>query len=466
MANWGIALSSWGNPFSIGQVPQAYLLRGREAIKAAEAAKAKTQRERDYIAAAARLYDNFETTTQSSRRNAYCAAMSEVAARYPSDTEASIFYALSLAMSADLADKTYANQLKAGAILENLFAKQPQHPGLAHYIIHSYDFPPLAQRALPAARAYAKIAPDAPHALHMPSHIFTRVGSWDESIAANLASAAVSRREGNVTEELHANDYLIYAYLQSGRDAAAAGVLRSLPEMESHFDPKTVPVGAASNAAAYFAMAAIPARYALERGDWITASSLEVRSTDYPFTEAITWFARGLGASHIGQSAAARDAAQQLAAIHDRLVQAKEPYWAMQVEIQRLNVLAWAALASKDSDGALKQMRKAVELEDGTEKSAITPGPIAPATELLAEMLLELQRPGDALREFEAALAKEPNRFRSLSGAARAANQAGNAEAARRYAAALLSVCQYADEPGRARLADANAIAAAKNTGD
>lgn len=271
MADWGIALSSWGNPFAPGLKPFAALERGQEAIRAAEAA---TQRERDYIAVAARLYDRFESTSQQSRLNAYCDAMSEVAARYPRDTEASVFYALSLAMSADLSDKTYARQLKAGAILENLFRKEPWHPGVAHYIIHSYDFPPLAPRALAAARAYAKIAPDSPHALHMPSHIFTRLGLWHESIRSNVASAAAARREGNVTEELHASDYLVYAYLQSGRDVAAARVLQALPGIESRFDPDMVPIGAAPISAAYFAMAAMPARYALERGDWAAASRL------------------------------------------------------------------------------------------------------------------------------------------------------------------------------------------------
>jgi hypothetical protein len=305
MAEWGIALSSWGNPFAPGLKSRASLIQGRAAIAAAEAAAPRTQRERDYIAAAARLYDRFDTTPQQSRLNAYCDAMSKVATRYPTDSEASIFYALSLAMSADLADKTYSNQLNAGAILEELFRKEPRHPGVAHYIIHSYDFPALAPRAVVAARAYAKIAPDSPHALHMPSHIFTRLGSWEESISSNIASAAASRREGSVTEELHANDYLAYAYLQSGREVAAARVLQNLPEIESRFSPDLAPVGAAPIPAAYFAMAAIPARYALERGDWASASRLNVRSTSYPYTDAISWFARGMGAARLGRIAAA-----------------------------------------------------------------------------------------------------------------------------------------------------------------
>lgn len=459
IADWGIALSVWGNPFVPGLKPPAYLEQGRQAIEAAKAARPRTRRERDYVAAVSNLYDGFETRSQQSRLDAYCDSMSKIAARYPADTEASIFYALSLAMSADLADKTYAKQLKAGAILENLFHKAPRHPGLAHYIIHSYDFPPLAPRALVAARAYARIAPDSPHALHMPSHIFTRLGLWDESIGSNIASAAASRREQNITEELHASDYLLYAYLQSGRDAAAKRVLDDLPEMESRFHPDAIPIGAAPVSAAYFAMAAMPTRYALERGDWDAASRLQVQPTKYPYTDAITWFARGMGAARLRKAAAARNAAKELATIRQRLTDANESYWALQVEIQRVEVLAWAALAIKDSSGALAQIHEAVELEDATEKSAVTPGPIAPATELAGEMLLELKRAGDALPQFEATLKKEPNRFRSLYGAAEAAKLAGNAGLARRYAATLLKVCAHADHPGRAELALARAIA-------
>ena len=462
IADWGIALSSWGNPFAPGLKPPAYLEHGRQAIEAAKAARPRTRRERDYVAAVSNLYDGFETRSQQSRLDAYCDSMSKIAARYPADTEASIFYALSLAMSADLADKTYAKQLRAGAILEALFRKEPRHPGLAHYIIHSYDFPPLAPRALVAARTYAKIAPDSPHALHMPSHIFTRLGLWDESIGSNIASIAASRREQNITEELHASDYLLYAYLQSGRDAAAKRVMDDLPEIESRLRPDAVPIGAAPMAAAYFAMAAMPARYALERGDWDAASRLQVQPTKYPYTDAITWFARGMGAARLGDAAAARNAAGELAAIRHRLIETTEGYWASQVEIQRVEVLAWATLAIKDSSGALAQMHKAVELENATEKSAVTPGPIAPATELSGEMLLELKRAGDALPQFEATLQKEPNRFRSLYGAAKAAQLAGNAELARRYAAALLKVCAHADSPGRAELALARAIAGPK----
>jgi len=459
MADWGLALGSWGNPFAPGLKPRASLEQGGKAIEAAQAARSRTQREQDYIAAAALLYENFQSTTQQTRLNAYSDAMAKVAARYPLDSEASVFYALALAISADPADKTYSKQLKAGGILEALFRKEPRHPGVAHYIIHTYDLPPLAPRALAAARAYAKIAPDSPHALHMPSHIFTRLGLWDESVNANLASIAASGREGSVTEELHASDYLVYAYLQSARDDDAVHAVEALPGIESRFNPDAIPIGAAPVPAAYFAAAAIPARYALERGDWSAASRLEVRSTRYPYTDAITWFARGMGAAHLGEIAVAQDAAQQLAAIHQRLNDANEPYWALQVEIQQIDVLAWTALANRHADDALTQMRKAVELENGTEKSVVTPGPIAPASELMGEMLLKLNRPNDALREFEATLRKEPNRFRSLYSASKAAKLAGNTQSARRYATVLLKVCAFADHPGRPELAEMRAIA-------
>ena len=462
MADWGLALGSWGNPFAPGLKPRASLEQGGKAIEAAQAARSRTQREQDYIAAAALLYENFQSTTQQTRLNAYSDAMAKVAARYPLDSEASVFYALALAISADPADKTYSKQLKAGGILEALFRKEPRHPGVAHYIIHTYDLPPLAPRALAAARAYAKIAPDSPHALHMPSHIFTRLGLWDESVNANLASIAASGREGSVTEELHASDYLVYAYLQSARDDDAVHAVEALPGIESRFNPDAIPIGAAPVPAAYFAAAAIPARYALERGDWSAASRLEVRSTRYPYTDAITWFARGMGAAHLGEIAVAQDAAQQLAAIHQRLNDANEPYWALQVEIQQIDVLAWTALANRHADDALTQMRKAVKLENGTEKSVVTPGPIAPASELMGEMLLKLNRPNDALREFEATLRKEPNRFRSLYSASKAAKLAGNTQSARRYATVLLKVCAFADHPGRPELAEMRAIA---NTG-
>jgi tetratricopeptide (TPR) repeat protein len=362
---------------------------------------------------------------------------------------------LSIAASEDPADKRYAGRLQAGAILEKLFQDEPTHPGLAHYIIHTYDVPTLAGQALVAARRYSEIAPDAPHALHMPSHTFTRTGYWQESIDGNIAAAAAARREGQTAEELHASDYEIYAYLQTGQDQAARRILDSLPEIASRFDPKAVISGAGGPSAGYFALAAIPARYALEHRDWKQAAQLAVRETPLPYADAMTWFARGLGAARLGQAPAANESAAALREIRERLSKASESYWARQVEIQELAVRAWAALAEGKKEEALRQMRSAAELEDGTEKSAVTPGPLAPARELLGDMLLELKEPAQALEQFEATLKKEPGRYRALYGAAHAAQLSGSGDSSQRYFREMLKACSRADKPGRAEVAEA-----------
>jgi len=384
--------------------------------------------------------------------------MEEVAAKYPDDHEAQIFYALAVAASEDPADKSYAGRLKAGAILEKLFEEEPTHPGLAHYIIHTYDVPALAEKGLVAARRYSEIAPDAPHALHMPSHTFTRTGYWQESIDSNIGAAAAARREGQTAEELHASDYEIYAYLQTGQDEAAGQIVRSLPEIAARFDPKAVIGGAGGPAVGYFALAAIPARYALERQDWKQAVQLAVQETPFPYTEAMTWFARGFGAARLGQSALANDSETALRRIRGRLLKANEDYWAQQVEIQEVAVGAWAALAHGRKEEALRHMKLAAELEDGTEKSAVTPGPLAPARELLGEMLLQMNRPAEALEQFEATLKKEPGRFRALYGAAHAAQLSGNHDASQKYFLELLTVCSHADKPGRSELIEAQRL--------
>jgi len=448
-------LSDWSNPFAEGMKDKSQLQAGRESTELGETWGAKTERERAYLAAVGKLYGHYESTPQRTRLLAYRDAMREVAAKYPDDHEAQIFYALALAASEDPADKTYADRLQAGAILEKLFEEEPTHPGLAHYIIHTYDVPALAGRWLVAARRYSEIAPDAPHALHMPSHIFTRTGYWQESIDSNIAATAASRREGQTAEELHASDYEIYAYLQTGQDEAARRILDSLPEIASRFDPKAVISGAGGPAAGYSALAAIPARYALERQDWKQATKLTVRETPFPYTDAMTWFARGLGAARLGQAAAANESATVLQQIQERLSKAGENYWARQAEIQQVTVRAWAALAEGKKEEALRQMKSAAELEDGTEKSAVTPGPLAPARELLGEMLLEMKEPAQALEQFEAALTKEPGRFRALDGAARAAQFSGKPEAGQRYFGELLKLCGHADKPGRAEILDA-----------
>ena len=455
IAYWGIALSQWSNPFAAGMKDAGQLQAGRESAELGMSTGAKTERERAYIAAVPILYGDFEKTPQQRRLIAYRDAMAEVAAKYPTDHEAQIFYALAIAASEDPSNKTYAGRLKAGAILEKLFEEEPNHPGLAHYIIHTYDVPPLAPRALEAARRYSEIAPDAPHALHMPSHTFTRTGYWQDSINTNVAAAAAAKREGQTAEELHASDYETYANLQTGQDEAARRVLNSLPEIASRFDAKTVIGGAGGPSAGYFALAAIPARYALERGDWKQAAQLTPRETQFPYTEAMTWFARGLGAARMGQAPAAHKSAESLKQIREGLLKSGETYWALQVQIQEVAVRAWATLAEGKKEDALRQMESAAEMEDGTEKSAVTPGPLAPARELLGEMLLATNQPALALAQFEATLKKEPGRFRALYGAGRAAQLSGNGEGSQKYFRELLKGCEHADKPGRAELQEA-----------
>ncbi len=455
IAYWGIALSQWSNPFAPGAKDKSQLQQGQESSERGDAAGAKTERERAYIAAVTLLYRDFETTPQRTRLLAYRDAMEQLSTKYPEDHEAQIFYALALAASEDLSDKTYASRLKAGAILEKLFEEEPSHPGLAHYIIHAYDVPALAPRALAAARRYSEIAPDAPHALHMPSHTFTRTGDWQHSIDSNVAAASAARRENQIAEELHASDYLMYAYLQTGQDDAARKVLGSLPEIESRFDPKVVVGGAGPPLAGYFAMAAIPARYALERGDWKAAAQLKPRESPFRYADAMTWFARGLGAARLKQAPVANESAAALKAIHDQLSKAGENYWALQVEIQETAVAAWAAFAENKKEAALRQMKSAAELEDGTEKSAVTPGPLAPARELLGEMLLQMNEPKQAFDQFEATLTKEPGRFRALYGAAHAAQLDGQREVSQKYFRQLLESCAHADKADRPEIVEA-----------
>jgi len=456
IALWGIALAQWGNPFSIGARPAPMLQAGRGTVQRAIAAGAKTQRERDYIAAVGALYANFETVDQRTRMAAYRDAMNHVTATYPDDTEAATFYALALAAAADPAEKTYTDQRKAGALLEKLWEAQPDHPGLAHYIIHSYDVPALASKAAEAARRYAAIAPDSPHALHMPSHTFTRLGYWQDSIDTNIRSATAARRAGVTNEELHATDYEVYAYLQTAQDTAAKRLVDALPGIVATAG-RNASGGAAPPPAGAYAIAAIPARYVLERGAWADAVRLDVHRGPFAYTEAITWFARALGAARNGDVAVAKDAVDQLQKDIDRLTSEKETYWVEQVSIQNLGATAWIALAEGRADEALAAMREAADREDRSEKSAITPGPLAPARELLGEMLLQLKRPKDALVEFKSTMTKEPNRFRAVAGAARAAAESGDHAAARQYYAQLLKICEKGDAPGRPELQAARA---------
>jgi hypothetical protein len=372
-----------------------------------------SERERGYIEAVATLYDDFENKDQRTRILAYERAMHDLMSRHPDDTEARIFYALALAASAPPTDKTYANQLKAGGILEPLWEKQPSHPGLAHYIIHSYDYPPLADKARAAARRYASIAPSAAHALHMPSHTFTRVGMWQESIETNRRSWDVASSTGSIAEALHAADYAMYAYLQLGREAEAKTILDGLPALAARFNPSAI-TGAAPASAGVFAIAAIPARWVLERRAWTEAAALEPKASDYPHTEAMTYFARALGAARTGDLVKAKASADSLASIQQRLTAKGESYWAEQVAIQHLAAQAWIDLAEKRDTDAVARMREAATREDATEKNAVSPGPLAPARELLGDMLMELGRVDEAKAEYRATLKKEPNRRHSL----------------------------------------------------
>ncbi len=447
MAHWGMAMTMMGNPLAGPPSPKA-LKDGSAAAERAKSAGGQTARERDYIAAIDQFYRDADKVEHRSRALAYEKAMEQLTQRYPDDREAAIFYALALNMTLVPTDKTYANQLKAARTLEKVFAEQPEHPGVAHYLIHSYDFPPIANQGLPAARRYAAIAPSAPHALHMPSHIFTRLGYWEESIATNRNSANVARDEVNVTHPgsgsynaLHAMDYMVYGYLQLAQDRTAAAVLE---ETKGY---KTVDV---EHFAAAYAFAAMPARYALERRRWSDAAALTLHPpqlswTKFPQAEAVAVFARGLGAARSGDVAEARRAMGRLEALRDTLTQAKNAYWAGQTEIQRLVVSAWLTLAEGKREDGLALMQSAAEREDATEKHPVTPGPLVPARELLAEMLLELKQPAQALREFEASHKVEPNRFHGLAGAARAAELAGDAAKAKTYYTQLVALAAKAD---------------------
>jgi hypothetical protein len=455
MAYWGIAMTYY---HPIWQAPgPADLKAGTAAVEKAKSAGAKTLRERDYIAAIDTFYKDADKVDHRTRARAYEKAMEEMHARYPGDHEAAIFHALALLATADPADKSYVNQKKAGAILEPLFVEQPEHPGIAHYMIHAYDYPPLAERALNAARSYARIAPDSPHALHMPSHIFTRLGLWQESIESNLVSAAAAQKNNAPGNELHAKDYLIYAYLQGGQDREARKALE-MPPAGRPDDPQYMNW--------LYAMGTSPARYAVERHQWTEAAALQVPANTFPggrwaWTEANLHFARALGASRTGKIEAARKDVEQLTLLRNTLLEANDKYWSDQLDIQRESATAWITLAEGKREEALQQMRAAAQHEDGTDKNNVTPGVIVPARELLGEMLLELKQPGPAIIEFEATLRTAPNRFNALSGAARAAELAGDKEKAKTYYAKLVANCAHADGD-RPELQNARSLLARK----
>jgi tetratricopeptide (TPR) repeat protein len=449
IANWGIAAILMSNPLAgQGASPKA-AAAAQAAIDEGRRVPPKTQRERDYIEAVAAYYQDFSTRPERSRQESRAKAFEALAARYPDDDEAQIFSALYIAGTQSQAEQTFAAYLKAAAILEKHFVKYPDHPGVAHYLIHSYDAPPIAKQGLPAARRYASIAPAAPHALHMPSHIFTRVGAWEDSIATNRRAAEVAKKGGEINQAYHATDYSVYAYLQLGRDSDAKREMEEALKVTGADPAQAIP----------YAIAAMPARYAMERGAWREAMQLQPQPSKFLFTDAITYFARALGAARSGDVAAAEKDAAELARLHKALQDAKNNYWATEVEVQRLAVAGWIALAQGKTEDALKFMRAAADLEDKNEKHIVTPGRIVPARELLGDMLLELKQPAQALKEFEASHVREPNRFRGYYGAAQAAEGAGDRQKARDYFAKLVALTKNADTQ-RPELARAKAYLA------
>src|SRR5215469_5948715 len=448
IAYWGIALSLLYNPHA--PPPPENLPLGLAALQKGKALGAKTQRERDYIDALLVFYTDYDKIDHRTRVQAYLKAMESLAERYASDDEAQIEYAITLNVAASPTDKTYANQLKGAAILEPIFKRQPQHPGVAHYLIHLYDYPPIAEKGLDAASRYSKIAPAAPHAQHMPSHIFTRVGYWKESIASNQASVRAAKADKAGGDQLHGQDYMVYAYLQLGQDKNARAVIDDMAK-SANFGPE--------ERGGPFALAASPARYMVERGDWQGAAELEVRPSKFPFILAITHFARALGAARAGNAEAAKADIAKLAELRDQLREAKDAYWAEQVDIQWQAASAWLLYAQGKFDDALKTMSAAADAEDKTEKAPVTPGPLAPARELYGAMLLERGMAKEALAAYEATLKKEPHRLGATLGAAKAAEKAGDLAKARQHYAATAALAEDAD-PVRPEIAAARAFVA------
>jgi tetratricopeptide (TPR) repeat protein len=460
IGQWGIAMSYfheiWAPPTA------AELAKGSAAAQRAVEMGGKTDRERAFIAAIASFYRDAGTFDHRTRVKAYEQAMAETASAFPEDVEATIFHALSLLGVAynSPPEKTYAVQRQAASILNGLLPRLPDHPGIAHYMIHSFDYPELASLALPAARAYAAIAPDAAHALHMPSHIFTRLGLWPESINSNLASAAVGTREipkslpeASSFNALHAYDYLVYAYLQSAQDAKARELVARINAVKTLDDPEAFAAG--------FAMVAVPARYALERRQWREAASLPdppgfFRWDKLPYASANTEFARAVGAARSGNVETARLALARLTEIQ-QLTKAKQKGfdWATQIEIQRLAAAGWLAHAEGDQEEAVRLLRSAADLEDATDKHPVTPGALLPAREQLADLLMELGDASAALTEYEGALRKQPGRYNTLHGAALAAERLDRRERAKELRAQLAAQCQQGDGE-RAELARAD----------
>jgi tetratricopeptide (TPR) repeat protein len=465
IAYWGIAMSNF-HPLWVPPTP-AELQKGSNAAAQAKTVGAATQRERDYIDAIGVFYNNADRVDHQTRTFAYSESMKKIHQANPKDDEAAVFYALSLITTGTMArDKNYAKEKEAAKILRRILSRAPQHPGVAHYMIHGYDYPALAQLALPAARSYASIAPSSAHAQHMPSHIFTRLGLWQEAIKSNLAAHAAARAYASRhhladawDEQLHAMDYLAYAYLQGAQDKKAWGVLEELNKLH-RVDPPTFKVA--------YALSAIPARYALERRQWSEAAKLPLdhpRMTafpwnKFPWTVANIHFARAIGSARSGDTASARQEIEKLASLQKSFTQMRGDYdWARQVDINQQVALAWVKFAEGQPEDALQLMRAAADLDDATEKHPVTPGNLLPAREQLGELLLEAKQPAAALQSFEAALRNTPNRFNAFYGAARAATFVGDRPKATAYYRKLVELCRYADTT-RAELNEARTFLA------
>lgn len=433
---WGVAISQRPNPLT-APFPQDLLRKGWEAIARGRGAADATPRERAWLDALAPFFQDYNTADQRTRSLRYEAAMAHLHAAYPDDHEATIFYALAQLEAVDLNDKAYKRQFAAAALLEGLQDAEPQHPGILHYLIHAYDYAPIAERGLPAARRYAALASSAPHALHMPSHTFSTLGMWQDAITSNLAADAANREYGirtsaaaaanpaTISGRYHPLDFLVNAYMQLGQDAQARAVVDELRPIRTLPPLATITHNTG--------LAAIPVRYAFDRSAWAEAATLPVIESDFKQAQAITWFARAIGSARTGDLASAKQALAEIAARKDALAAADDPYWADQVGIQEDAASAWIALGEKDTARAIALMRKAADREDRSEKSVAMENRLSPMRELLGELLLAAGQPGDALHEFEASLKVVPNRRRSLNGAAEAAAQTGNARLADAY---------------------------------
>jgi len=440
IAYWGLAVSIRPNPL-VGPWDAATLKRGLDAVEKGEAIGAKTQRERDWLAAIKEFYKDFDTVDQDTRTRNYEKAMAALGRKYPNDVEAKVFHALALNEIFD--HKDMKPLLQAIKILQPLDRQYPNHPGIAHYLIHSYDFAPLAKKGVPVANKYAKIAPSASHAQHMPSHIYSMVGMWKESIASNISSVKVAteygeraKLDGTLVQVPHSYDFMTYAYLQLGQDNKAKGLIGEAAKITKVLGPVS---------AGQMARAAVPARYALERQDWKGAAQLQPLGTPFPAAEAVTHFARALGAARSGELAAAQADIEKLSELRTGLEKARQSYWAEQVEVQILAAQAWVAHAQGNRAEALKFMRAAATLEDSTEKHVSMENRLYPMRELLGDMLREHGDPGAALTEYEAAMKAAPNRLRGYYGAAKSAEAIGLKKKAQGYYLQLARLTQDAD---------------------